>query len=700
MNIATRNKRRRFKKLYFFFRFSLIVAIALLLSLIVLLSYVRMQGPPPIDVTGTTEFLAADATLLVSGSTNSRKPVSLEEMSPHIVDATVAIEDRRFYGHWGFDIKRIGGSILANIRTGSRSQGASTITQQYARNLYLTHEKTWLRKWNELLYSLRLEAHFSKEDILAGYLNTVYYGHGAYGIEAAAQHFFGKSAKDLSLAESAMLAGVPKGPSYYSPLVDLEKAQDRQAIILASMVEMDFITEQEAQQAKEEPLNFVKEVSTAPQANAPYFLDHVKATLQANGQMDDTGTDHLTVHTTLDPNLQQEAESIIDHYMPDSDLQVALVAIDPRTAEVKAFVGGKDYAESPFNRATQAKRNPGSTMKPFLYYAALENGFTPVSTFLSEATSFTYDNNKTYAPRNFNDVYANDYITMLEAIAYSDNIYALKTHLSIGQDELVTLSDRLGLGSFAEQPSLALGAQPVSILDMANAYTALANGGKLSAPVFIKKVVDENGKESFKQEAKFEEVLDEATTYVLTDMMKAVFEPSLNSYTSVTGGSVAKQLTHPTAGKSGSTPRDSWMVGYTPQLVTVVWTGYDKDKNINQAAEGHLAKRIWADFMEKAMADELTLPFTKPLGVTSVMIDPHTGLLATDACPGGRETSFLEGTAPVKSCENPEAAEDLQEEPDKKEDGFFKRLFKWFRIEDGVETPPQEHPVEGEVELQ
>lgn len=661
------------------------------MGLIVLLSYTRMQGPPPIEFTLPTKYLASDGSVIGNEEDGqNRFTISLEEMSPHIPQATIAIEDRKFYSHYGFDLKRIGGALLANVQSGTKSQGASTITQQYARNLYLSHDKTYMRKWNELLYSLRLEMNFSKDEILTGYLNTIYYGHGAYGIEAASHLFFGKSAKDVSLAEAAMLSGVPKGPSYYSPLNDLPRAKARQELILDSMASIGSITQTEADEAKQEPLTFINQAERETQEVAPYYQDHVKALINQHTDFNEEllGTSGLTIETTLDPAMQAKAEELIEQYMPDNELQVGLVAIDPRNGEVKALVGGKDYEASAYNRATQAKRNPGSTIKPFLYYAALENGFTPMSTFLSEATAFAYDDGREeYAPRNFNNVYADDFITMLEAVAYSDNIYAVKTHLSIGTDELVSVGENLGLGSFDERPSLALGAQPVSIIDLTNAYTPLANGGKQVEPTFIRSVTDSNGELVYEQKPPVRQVLHEDTAYVLTHMMQGVFDPALNSYTSVTGGSVAKQLTHPTAGKSGSTPRDSWMVGYTPQLVIGVWTGYDKDKEINQT-EGQVSKRIWADLMEFSMADELKLPFTVPPGVMYATIDPHTGLLANESCPGGRQTAFLEGTAPIQSCSSPEASEELQEEPEEKGDGFFKRFFKWFSIEDGDPSQP------------
>lgn len=436
---------------------------AFTLGLIVLLSYTRMQGPPPIDFALPTQYLASDGTIIGNDEDGqNRFTITLDDMSPYIPQATIAIEDRKFYSHYGFDLKRIGGAVLANIQSGNKAQGASTITQQYARNLYLSHDKTYMRKWNELLYSLRLEMNFSKDEILTGYLNTIYYGHGAYGIEAASQLFFGKSAKDVTLAEAAMLSGIPKGPSYYSPRNDLPRAKARQELILDSMASVGFITQAEADEAKKEQLAFVDQAATEAQEIAPYYQDHVKALINQQTDFDEDriGTSGLKIETTLDPAIQAKAEELVDTHMPDSELQVGLVAIDPRNGEVKALVGGKDYEASAFNRATQAKRNPGSTLKPFLYYAALESGFTPMSTFLSEATAFSYDDGREeYAPRNFNNVYADDYITMLEAVAYSDNIYAVKTHLSIGTSELVSVGENVGLGQFAERPSLALGAQ-------------------------------------------------------------------------------------------------------------------------------------------------------------------------------------------------------------------------------------------------
>ncbi|WP_353625808.1 transglycosylase domain-containing protein [Bacillus sp. JCM 19041] len=278
---ATRGQRKRFKRTKQLFRFILLSTILVTISIIALLSYTRMQGPPPMDLAINTQFLAADGSVIGNEEAGqNRLSIPLQAMSPYLPQATIAIEDRKFYSHYGFDVKRIGGAILANLQSGEKSQGASTITQQYARNLYLSHEKTYIRKWNELLYSLRLEMNYSKDEILAGYLNTVYYGHGAYGVEAAAQLFFNKSASDVTLAEAAMLAGIPKGPSYFSPLNDLERATSRQHLILDSMVLTGAISKAEAASAKEETLHFESKAELEDREIAPYFQDHVKALLK------------------------------------------------------------------------------------------------------------------------------------------------------------------------------------------------------------------------------------------------------------------------------------------------------------------------------------------------------------------------------------------------------------------------------------
>ena len=690
MEIMT-NKRSPKRKNWFrlLFRLTLLFFVLSMGAAVALLTYTKMQGPPPLQVPQTTLFYSADDTVIgESHRGQNRYWVSLDDIAPVLIDAAISIEDRKFFNHYGFDFTRIGGAVLANIRHGSKAQGASTITQQYARNLYLGHDKTWNRKWHEALYALRLEMNYTKEQILEGYLNTIYYGHGAYGIEAASHHYFNKPAKDLSLAEASILAGIPKGPTYYSPLRNYDRSKQRQRVVLQSMVDAGKLSLREARLAGEEELLFVTEKEDAINTVGPYFQDIVKQILINEYDMDPLLIDKggLHIYTTLDRDMQLEAEKWIKKELEnEEELQTALVAMNPRTGDVKALVGGRDYAESPFNRATQARRSPGSTFKPFLYYSALEHGFTPTSTLLSEPTTFTYDDGReSYSPRNFNDNYANDFITLLQALAYSDNIYAVKTHLFLGTENLIDTSRRFGIESnLLDVPSLALGTMPVGVLEIVNSYSMFANGGKKVKPRFIRKVVDQEGTVLVEQFPEIEQVLDPKLTFVMTDMMKGRFEPKLNAHASVTGRSVSHLIHRPVAGKSGSTSADSWMVGYTPQLVSGVWIGYDQGINLNHSRQGNYAKRIWAQFMENSLKDELKLPFHQPPGVTGVYINPHNGLLATDACPVQRLTYFVSGTEPTEYCEEHikqnEVAEPIEVSEQQQKEKFLDRFFKWFQ---------------------
>lgn len=652
-----------------------------------LLTYIKTLEPPPLQVTQTSVLYGANDEVIGKNHNGKNQLwVPLEQIAPAVIDATIAIEDRKFFKHHGFDYMRIAGTIVANIRSGSKSQGASTITMQYARNLFLHHEKTWDRKINEALYALRLEMNYSKKDIIEGYLNTIYYGHGAYGIEAASLHYFHKHANELTLAEAAMLAGIPKGPTYYSPLVDFERAKDRQEMILDAMVETGALKPAQAREAKVEKLVFRSKQEDKLVSIAPYFQDAVKKQLIEHYKLDEELIEQggLHIYTTLDVAMQKEAEKWIEAEIDkSSELQTSLIAIDPRSGDVKALIGGRDYMESSFNRAIDARRAPGSTFKPFLYYAALENGFTPTSTLVSEKTTFTFDDgNSSYSPSNFGHKYANDFITLLQAMAYSDNIYAVKTHMFLGNEQLVNTAKKVGIESPLEEiPSLALGTKPVTMLEMVQGYSAFANGGYRVTPRFIRKVVDLEGNVLVEEEPERTLVLDPRLAFVLTDMMSAMFEPQLNDYTSVTGQSIAHLIKRPLAGKSGSTAMDSWMIGYAPQLVTGVWTGYDKEKTMNSSTEGLYAKRIWANFMEGALANELKLSFQVPGGVVGVTIDAKTGMLANDTCPTQRLTYFVAGSEPTVSCTEHEATEEnieVERQQHEKEK-FLERFIRWFR---------------------
>ncbi|OUM94780.1 MAG: carboxypeptidase [Thermobacillus sp. ZCTH02-B1] len=588
-----------------------------------------------------------------------RRPVELQEISPYLVQATLAIEDRRFFEHHGIDLRGLARAALVNLRSLSAKQGASTLTQQLARNLWLSHERTWKRKLQEAVYAAMLEMKYDKTEILTMYLNQIYYGHGAYGIEAAAERYFGKRAKDLTLAESAMLAGIPKGPRYYSPYRDMKNAKDRQRLVLNAMVEQGVITREEADAAFREVLPFRPPKSDAGEGYAPYFRDYVRSVV-----VDRLGFDErllaeggLRVYTTLDPDIQKAAEEAVKRGIPaGSEQQAALVAIDPRNGHIKAMVGGRDYAENQYNRVLAKTRQPGSSFKPFLYLTALEQGMTPVTRFRSEPTVFTYDDGRrTYEPRNHNDHYFMDEIDMRTAIASSDNIYAVHTIMAVGPENVIATARRFGIDSPMQPvPSLALGAFPVSPLEMASAFGALAAGGVRHEPVAVLRIEDHAGRVLYEAQPPSERVASPAHAYVLTRLLESVFEPGGTAYR------VSSAIRRPVAGKTGTTAYDAWLVGYTPELAAAVWVGYDRARAITRA-EAHRAAPIFADFIERALAGVPPKMFPEPEGVVTVYIDPGTGKLASGACPLRRAETFVLGTEPAEVCDAHDEAP--EEEP-------------------------------------
>jgi len=678
--------RKTIKYLRAFIIISLIGMICMLILFAGVLGYAKILGPPPLAVPQSTLFFADNGTLIgESNSGQKRYWVNMKDISPDLVNATVSVEDKNFYHHHGFDFKRIAGAVVADVQAFAKVQGASTITQQYARNLFLEHDKTWKRKLTEAFYTIRLEMNYSKKDILEGYLNTIYYGNGAYGVEAASQYYFGKKASQLTLAEASMLAGIPKGPGIYSPLANMEKAKTRQAIILKTMVENGYISKKTAEAAAAAPLRLEGVHTTQKVKVAPYFQDAVRNALKNQLHLDDRtiALGGLKVYTTLNIKQQEAAErQIKEKVASSSEIQVGLVAMDPKTGDVKAMVGGRDYEKSPFNRAVQAIRQPGSTIKPLLYYAALEHGFTPSSTMRSEYTTFHFDNGQAdYTPHNFNNKYANGEITLAQALAVSDNIFAVKTHLFLGEDALIETAKKFGLSTkMAEVPSLALGTSGVRMIDMANAYSMLANGGKQVHPELITKVEDYNGNVIFEKDEHHERVLNAARAYVMTQMLTGVFDSKLNGYAKVTGSTVIKNITRPYAGKSGSTETDSWMIGYSPQLVTAVWAGYDVGKPIEMVAEKTYAKKIWANFMEDALKGKPVKAFKAPKeGVIGLYVDPDNGKLATKDCPVRRFTYFVKGTEPNEYCTDhlKNAPHGNKKNTEEKKVPWYKKIMPW-----------------------
>lgn len=611
--------------------------------------YTYAKLSPKIEIKSANSFMLFDSNneVFFQGS-GSREWISLDDISPYLIEATINTEDKNFYKHIGFDYLRILKALFVNITTGTTSQGASTITQQYAKNLFLDFDKTWKRKWDEMWYTIEIESHYSKDEILEGYLNTINYGHGKYGIENASKFYFGKSAKDLTLAEAAMLTGIPKSPSNYSPFVNLEKAARRQQMILENMHEDGIISDSEFNKAMDEELKFVGAEQEDELESIMYYQDAVIKELKSLKEIPESflETGGLKVYTSLDINAQKKLEDIVKNTMPDSELETASVMVNPNNGRVIALVGGKDYSKSEFNRAVDAKRQVGSTMKAFLYYAALENGFTASTTFTSEETTFTFNNDETYSPHNYNGTYGNKPISMATAIAYSENIYAVKTHLFLGEDTLVNIAKRLGITSkLDEVPSLALGTSEISMLEMAGAYSAFANEGYKVKPHFITKVVDREGNILYEADEEKELILNSSLTFILSNLLTATYNANFIDYNYPTAVNLASRMTHKYALKSGTTNTDNWYIGYNKDIVTAVWCGYDDNRDLN-SSEYKYAQNIWLNAMESYMKDKDEAWYSQPSNVVGVLVNPITGKPATDNDEKKIIEYYVKGTEP------------------------------------------------------
>ena len=576
---------------------------------------------------------------------NNYSWVSLDDISPYLIDATLSTEDKHFYYHIGFDYLRIGKAIIKNISSRSLSEGASTITQQYARNLYLNYEKTWKRKIDEAVLAFELETHYTKDEILEGYLNTINYG-GIFGIENAAKYYFNKSSKDLDLAEAAMLAGIPQSPSNYSPLYNKELAKKRQRTVLILMKNNDKINDNDVEEAYGEELTYVGNKDNNITSGLLYFKDAVLDELKNIPSIPESllTTGGIKIYTTLDTEAQMQLEKAIDEKNM-GEMQIASIMMNPDNGEVLALVGGTDYNSSQYNRATAAKRQVGSTMKPFLYYSALESGFTSASSFISEKTTFSFASNKTYTPKNYNDRYANGPLSMGAAIAYSDNIYAVKTHLFLGEEKLVSISNRLGIGNRLEAvPSLALGTEEISLMSMVSAYSAFANMGYKVEGHLIKKIEDSKGNILYEYKNEKVNILNESLVFILNEMLTYTYDKDFINYNYPTLISLAPRMTNKYAIKSGTTNTDMWIIGYNKNAVLGVWTGYDDNRNFDNNVSG-FHKDIWIETMEGYLKDKNTW-YEAPNNIIGVIVDPITGALVNDESKKGKIFYFLKGTEP------------------------------------------------------
>lgn len=632
------------------FRMFLVVFVFLLIAGTGIFICIKLSPKITINSANKITLYDMNNSVFFTGSEDNEW-VELDDISPYLIDSTIYTEDKNFYNHFGFDFLRIASALFNNIKTRSHSQGASTITQQYAKNLFLDFDKTWKRKLNEAWYTLRIEANYSKKEILEGYLNTINYGHGKYGIGTASKYYFNKPCSDLSLAEASILAGIPKAPSNYSPLTNYDVAKKRQLFVLNNLVRNGIITEEEKDSAYNEELVFVANEEREVLSSVNYYQDAVMNELKSIDTIPNnySNVGGLKIYTNFNFDVQKSLEkNIRDTFSDDSELQVASVVMRPDTGGIMALVGGRDYNESSYNRAISSKRQVGSTMKPFLYYAALENGFTSSTSFISERTTFPLDNGGTYSPKNYNDVYADKAISMAAAIAYSDNVYAVKTHMFLGFDTLINMARRVGIKeSLASVPSLPLGTSEINIISMAQGYSAFANGGYKIDGHFINKVVTSNGDVLYENKNSRDLVLNPSLVYVLNNMLTATYDPLYIDYNYPTAISLSGKLKHKYALKSGTTSGDNWNIGFNKNILCAVWVGYDDNKELIKNDYKH-AQNIWyktVEDYEDGMGED-DVWYEKPNNIVGVIVDPISGKPSVEAQKNNKLMYFLKGTEP------------------------------------------------------
>ena len=537
-------------------------------------------------------IVAADGTTLDQRGAFNGVFVPLQTLPAHLAQAVIATEDRRFYQHFGMDVVGFGRAIVANIRAGRIVQGGSTITQQLAKNLYLSPERTVVRKLRELMLAIWLEARLDKDDILAAYLNRVYLGDGTFGVEAASRRYFGKSARQLSLAEAAIIAGLLKAPSRYAPTNDLSRSQARAAQVLRNMVEAGFISEAQATTAERAPAVPVKAVQGPHRAR--YFVDWVHDLLP---EWASRTKDDLVVFTTLDPEMQRQAEKAmadeLRRYGKSRNAgQAALVALD-RFGAVKAMVGGRSYRESQFNRAVQASRQPGSAFKPFVYLAALEAGMAPETRVTDSPVSV-----EDWQPQNISGRYAGE-VTLKRALAESINTVAVKLSETVGREKVRETAQRMGITStLSAHPSLALGTSEVTVLELTAAYLPFANGGRGGVPHAVVEIRTRSGDVIYRRRPwPNDRVVETLNVRRMNDMLSEVIRTGT--------GKAARPGSRPAAGKTGTTQdyRDGWFVGYTADLVAGVWIGNDDNAPMQRGGGGDVPARIWRQFVVEASKD-------------------------------------------------------------------------------------------------
>jgi penicillin-binding protein 1A len=601
-----------------------------------------------------------------------RIPVELDRIPKYLKDALIAVEDKRFYSHWGLDFIRLFGAVFYGAKSLRSPRGTSTITQQLARNMFLNQEHSIARKIKEALLALQLERTYSKDEILELYLNQVYLGQGVYGVEAAANTYFNKHVWELNLPECALVAALPKAPEYYSPYSNPDALLKRRDFFIRMLYQNKKISGKEMEAAIASPINVAPK---KPLKNeAPYFVEEVRKYLEQRYGYDFINRSGAQIYTTLDLDLQRAANKSLEDFIaqiekdykiknskphydsltaydstppPPNYLQGALVALDPKTGFIKAMLGGRDFKQSPFNRATQAKRQAGSAFKTFVWTTAIDNGFLPSDLEIDEPLTLPVPGSEPYTPVNFDYKFLGP-ITLRRALALSRNIVAVRLISRLGPEVVVRYANLMGIDERLKPfYSLALGASEVTLLEMTRSFAVLADEGTKTTPIMISKIIDANNQVIEENTPEPQSVLSPQTAYIVTDMLKSVIDEGTGYAIRLLG------FDRPAAGKTGTTDdyTDTWFVGYTPSLACGVWVGYDQKKTIFKGATGGgIAAPIWAEFMKEATVNQPNEDFVAPDSITYVKVCELTGLRASPRCPKTRLEVFKLGTEPKDEC--------------------------------------------------
>jgi penicillin-binding protein 1A len=580
--------------------------------------------------------------------------VPLASVPKSLQDAVIATEDKRFYSHFGIDPVGIARALYQNYRLGRIAEGGSTITQQLAKVLFLTPDKSLERKLKEAFLAFEIERRYSKERILEMYLNQVYFGHGAYGVEAAARTYFGTSVSGVGVREAALLAGLPRAPSAYSPFDRPELAKRRRGVVLNRMVEFGALAPAEAKRLADADLGLLP--PERRRTTGQYFLDYVQQFLEGKFGADMVFKGGLRAYTTLAPVTQLQAEQSLREGLKALEARTggaagsdrpegAIVTIEPATGYVKALVGGYDFFRSEFNRAVHAHRQPGSAFKPFVYVAALESGLTAATTVNDSPVTYPFGRNgRPWKPDNYDRKFRGP-TTLQQALEESVNVATVKLQEQIGVSRTVQVARRLGIASpLTNDLSLALGSSDLTLLELTSAYGAFANEGVWLEPTAIRYVTDEQGKLLYEHLPEGKEALSPKIAYVITHMLRGVVERGT--------GQAAKALGRPVAAKTGTSNdySNAWFVGFTPSLVTGVWVGYDRPRSLGRDETGsRVAVPIWVAYMSTALAGRPKEDFPIPDGVTVVLVDEDP----SGACVRPVPMAFLAGTEPPISCSGP-----------------------------------------------